>query len=224
MIMEGINWFDAIVVGLIILFGLRGLTNGIMKEIFGILGLIGGLWIAVRYKEMAGAWIASKVPALQNANGIFSGDTTQTLIGFLAVLFGVWIICLILGEIISKLFKWSGLGFVDRIGGFAFSVAKIFLIFAVIITFARGPMMLNEQTKKFFETSAVAPVLLSVGKWIMDLKDDPVVKENLQNLEQKASEILTPSEDNATEIQNNISNEVFDINQSLDLNVSEGRL
>ena len=41
--LEGINWFDAVVIALIVLFGLRGLANGIIKEIFGILGLIGGL-------------------------------------------------------------------------------------------------------------------------------------------------------------------------------------
>ena len=54
--LEGINWFDAAIIALIVLFGLRGLTNGIIKEIFGILGLIGGLILAVRYKAMAGAW------------------------------------------------------------------------------------------------------------------------------------------------------------------------
>ena len=47
--LEGINWFDAVVIALIVLFGLRGLANGIIKEIFGILGLIGGLILAVRY-------------------------------------------------------------------------------------------------------------------------------------------------------------------------------
>ena len=35
--LEGINWFDAAVIALVVLFGLRGLTNGIIKESMGSL-------------------------------------------------------------------------------------------------------------------------------------------------------------------------------------------
>ena len=160
--LEGINWFDAVVIALIVLFGLRGLANGIIKEIFGILGLIGGLILAVRYKAMAGAWISEKIYNLKSATSVLSGDSTELLAGFLAILFGTWIICLILGEIISKFFKWSGLGFVDKLGGFIFSSAKIFLIFAVVATMIKGSALLNEQTKGFFSTSAVYPHLVNV--------------------------------------------------------------
>ena len=196
--MEGVNWFDVGCLVLVALFGLRGITNGIIKEIFGILGLIGGLFAAMRYKTMAGEWIAAKIPALQNTNSVLSGDTTQVIIGFIAVLFGVWIVCLVIGEIISKFFKWSGLGFVDKIGGFVFSVSKIFLIFAVIVTLASGPISKNEQTKKYFESSKTAPIFLKIGNWILDLKDDPKVKQNLDAIGSKASEILSSGEKNST--------------------------
>lgn len=200
--MEGINWFDVGCLVLVVLFGLRGITNGIVKEIFGILGLIGGLFAAMRYKTMAGEWIAAKIPALQNANSVLSGDTTQVVIGFIAVLFGVWIVCLIIGEIISKFFKWSGLGFVDKIGGFVFSVSKIFLIFAVIVTLASGLISKNEQAKKYFESSKTAPIFLKIGNWILDFKDDPKVKQGLDSIGSKAGEILSSGESNSTGEQN----------------------
>ncbi|WP_299186119.1 CvpA family protein [uncultured Campylobacter sp.] len=200
--MEGINWFDVGCLVLVVLFGLRGITNGIVKEIFGILGLIGGLFAAMRYKSEAGEWIAAKIPALQNANSVLSGDTTQVVIGFIAVLFGVWIVCLIIGEIISKFFKWSGLGFVDKIGGFVFSVSKIFLIFAVIVTLASGLISKNEQAKKYFESSKTAPIFLKIGNWILDFKDDPKVKQGLDSIGSKAGEILSSGESNSTGEQN----------------------
>ena len=196
--MEGINWFDVGCLVLVVLFGLRGITNGIVKEIFGILGLIGGLFAAMRYKTMAGEWIAAKIPALQNANGVLSGDTTQVLIGFIAVLFGVWISCLIIGEIISKFFKWSGLGFVDKIGGFVFSVSKIFLIFAVIVTLASGPMSMNEQTKRYFESSKTAPIFLKIGNWILNLKDDPKIKQSLDSIGSKMDDKLLKDQNSTT--------------------------
>ncbi len=221
--MEGINWFDVGCLVLVVLFGLRGITNGIVKEIFGILGLIGGLFAAMRYKTMAGEWIAAKIPALQNANGVLSGDTTQVLIGFIAVLFGVWISCLIIGEIISKFFKWSGLGFVDKIGGFVFSVSKIFLIFAVIVTLASGPMSMNEQTKRYFESSKTAPIFLKIGNWILNLKDDPKIKQSLDSIGSKMDDKLLKDQNSTTRINSdqNQSTEPSDFNASSEVNSTE---
>lgn len=221
--MEGINWFDVGCLVLVVLFGLRGITNGIVKEIFGILGLIGGLFAAMRYKTMAGEWIAAKIPALQNANGVLSGDTTQVLIGFIAVLFGVWISCLIIGEIISKFFKWSGLGFVDKIGGFVFSVSKIFLIFAVIVTLASGPMSMNEQTKRYFESSKTAPIFLKIGNWILNLKDDPKIKQSLDSIGYKMDDKLLKDQNSTTRMNSdqNQSTEPSDFNASSEINSTE---
>nr|WP_315004513.1 CvpA family protein [uncultured Campylobacter sp.] len=221
--MEGINWFDVGCLVLVVLFGLRGITNGIVKEIFGILGLIGGLFAAMRYKTMAGEWIAAKIPALQNANGVLSGDTTQVLIGFIAVLFGVWISCLIIGEIISKFFKWSGLGFVDKIGGFVFSVSKIFLIFAVIVTLASGPMSMNEQTKRYFESSKTAPIFLKIGNWILNLKDDPKIKQSLDSIGSKMDDKLLKDQNSTTRMNSdqNQSTEPSDFNASSEVNSTE---
>ena len=221
--MEGINWFDVGCLVLVVLFGLRGITNGIVKEIFGILGLIGGLFAAMRYKTMAGEWIAAKIPALQNANGVLSGDTTQVLIGFIAVLFGVWISCLIIGEIISKFFKWSGLGFVDKIGGFVFSVSKIFLIFAVIVTLASGPMSMNEQTKKYFESSKTAPIFLKIGNWILNLKDDPKIKQSLNSIGSKMDDKLLKDQNSTARmnLDQNQSTEPSDFNASSEVNSTE---
>lgn len=221
--MEGINWFDVGCLVLVVLFGLRGITNGIVKEIFGILGLIGGLFAAMRYKTMAGEWIAAKIPALQNANGVLSGDTTQVLIGFIAVLFGVWISCLIIGEIISKFFKWSGLGFVDKIGGFVFSVSKIFLIFAVIVTLASGPMSMNEQTKKYFESSKTAPIFLKIGNWILNLKDDPKIKQSLDSIGSKVDDKLLKDQNSTARMNSdqNQSTESSDFNASSEVNSTE---
>ena len=221
--MEGINWFDVGCLVLVVLFGLRGITNGIVKEIFGILGLIGGLFAAMRYKTMAGEWIAAKIPALQNANGVLSGDTTQVLIGFIAVLFGVWISCLIIGEIISKFFKWSGLGFVDKIGGFVFSVSKIFLIFAVIVTLASGPMSMNEQTKRYFESSKTAPIFLKIGNWILNLKDDPKIKQSLDSIGSKMDDKLLKDQNSTVRMNSdqNQSTELSDFNASSEVNSTE---
>jgi len=164
--MAASQWFDIIVIGLIVLFGLKYLASGIIRELFGLAGIIGGIYLAVRYKTEAGTWISQNVYDLTQ-NGTISPDGTIALAGFLAVLFGVWIACLILGEILSKLFKLSGLGFIDKLGGMIFGVAKIFLILAVIATLTHSSALLNKQTKPFVEDSKVYPYLLKFGEMIV---------------------------------------------------------
>lgn len=201
------NWFDIVTLGLIFLFGLRGLSNGIIKEIFGILGLIGGLMAAVKFKVEAGAWISANVYDLSKGSSI-SGGGTEMLAGFLAVLFGTWIVCLILGEILSKLMSLSGLGIIDRIGGVIFSTAKIFLIFAVVASMIKTSAFLNTQTKPLVEKSVVYPYLLAFGDKILQIKDIPQIKDavakELKNFDfddinsSSNSAIMTTIESNTT--------------------------
>ena len=211
---ENMNWFDIIALGLILLFGLRGLVNGIIKEIFGILGLIGGLIVAVRFKEKVGNWISANVYDLKNVAGVINGDTTELLVGFLAILFAVWIVCLIIGEIVSKFFKWSGLAFIDKIGGFCFSVAKIFLIFAVLASMAKFTISTNKQIKTFFDESVFYPYFTKVGDWIIDMKDNPEIQKTFKDVKEKIEDSIG--------IENNISS---DLNFGLtDSNISNSDL
>lgn len=203
--MNAINWFDIVVIGIIVLFGLRGLTNGIIKEVFGILGLIGGLFLAVRYKEIAGQWISANIYDLSSGSSI-TGSGTEVLAGFLVVLFSVWILCLILGEILAKLIGATGLSIIDRLGGFLFSSAKIFLIFSVLAVLIHASAFLNKQTKPYFEKSITYPYLLHAGNTIMQIGENQDIKNTLEEAKDNFSGMiqneLNATEDNKTNINN----------------------
>lgn len=197
--MSASEWFDAIVIGLIVIFALKYLTSGVIRELFGITGVIGGIYFAIRYKAEAGAWVSQNVYDITK-NGSVGIEGTEVLVGFLAVLFGFWIVCLILGEILSKLINLSGLGFLNRLGGAIFGVAKIFLILSVIVALTQGAVMLNKQTKPYVENSKVYPYLLKFGTMIlgdlnfmkMDFWGDKITKNtsedtNITNLDSNES-------------------------------------
>ncbi|WP_297574971.1 CvpA family protein [uncultured Campylobacter sp.] len=183
----GANWLDIIVLALILIFGLKGLKSGMVREIFGIAGLIGGLYFAIRYKSGAGAWIDQNIYSLDRIN-IVGGDGTQVAVGFLALLFSIWIICLILGEILAKLFSLSGISFVDRIGGFLLSGSKIFLILSVFAALIKTSAFLNETTRPYFKDSLIFPYLLSTGQKIMDI-DYTTIKESIENVNNGAKKL-----------------------------------
>jgi len=44
--MENLNYFDIVVLGLVVLLGLKGFLRGFIKEAFAFIGIVGGFFIA----------------------------------------------------------------------------------------------------------------------------------------------------------------------------------
>lgn len=159
--MQEFTIFDMVVLGITLVLGLKGLFRGLIKEVFGIVGIIGAIFVASRISGDIGGLIAPFL-ALEN-------QTTIKLIGFIISLIGFWLIVYVLGMIVSKIFSASGLGLFDRIFGFIFGAAKVFLIFSVI---AYALYQVNSFKKAIDNKTAgsvVMPHLISVGSYIIKL-------------------------------------------------------
>ena len=59
--MEFVTLFDVVVVSLVLILGIKGVISGLIKEIFGLVGLIGGIVVASRFAAKAGQIISDKV-------------------------------------------------------------------------------------------------------------------------------------------------------------------
>ena len=123
--MEAVSWFDLAVVALVLVLGIKGLLNGFIKEIFGIIGLIGGVIVASRYADEVGELISKNIYAI--------AENLWFHIGFLITLIVFWVVCLGLGHIFNKMLKMSGFSFLDRLLGLIVGSAKIFLVFAIFV-------------------------------------------------------------------------------------------
>ncbi|ASM39868.1 CvpA family protein [Campylobacter sputorum] len=176
--MSVVNWFDAIILGIIILVGIKGAINGLIKEIFGLIGIIGGLIFATRFdgaQELISTYL-------------YQTDNKQMLsfIAFIASFIVFWLACLIIGNILTKFIRVSALGFFDRLGGLVFGCAKVFLIFSVIFVVITNIYVLNLKIEPILRGSVVYETMLECGKWIMNInidkiKDDLNIK--IQNLD-----------------------------------------
>ena len=159
--MQEFTTFDIVILSITLLLGLKGLMKGFIKEVFGLVGIVGGIFVASRMSEDIGGMIA---PIL----GLENGATIQ-LIGFIVGLIGFWIILYLAGIILSNIFSASGLGIFDRILGFLFGSAKIFFIFSVI-TYAVYQIesfqnLMNEKVSN----SMTFPFLVKTGSFIVKL-------------------------------------------------------
>ena len=181
--MQDLNIFDIVIIGITLVLGLKGLFRGLIKEVFGIVGIIGAIFVASRVSDDIGNLIAPFL-ALEN-------QTTIKLIGFIVALIGFWIIVYLLGIIVSKIFSASGLGVFDRIFGFIFGAAKVFLIFSVIAYALYQVQSFKNAIDDKTSDSMVMPHLLSVGSYIIKLDTSSITS----NIEKTVDTVVDSAKD-----------------------------
>jgi len=166
--LENINVFDLVVVVLVVLLGLKGLFRGFTRELFGLLGIVGGVFIASRLSNEVGDIINSIIP--------MDNENTIVLSGFVAALVVFWIIAYLLGVILEKIFSASGLGIFDKILGFTFGAGKIFLLFSIIAYASTQVKMVNDNIQPRLKDSMVFPILTEAGSYIIKLDTGNIQK------------------------------------------------
>jgi len=57
--MSHFNYFDIVILGLSVLLGLKGLIRGFLKEIFALIGIVGGVFVASRIANDIGTFLAN---------------------------------------------------------------------------------------------------------------------------------------------------------------------
>ena len=159
------NYFDLIASVIILLLGLKGIINGFFKEVFGLIGIIGGIFIASRVGDEVGQYLSDMIFN-------FSNPSAVSFTGFLFTLAAFWIVMIIVGFAFKKLSSLSGLGPIDKILGFVFGAGKFFLIAAVIAFAVYNIKAIRTTLDTSLQGSVLFPVLVETGRFIM--KIDPV--------------------------------------------------
>lgn len=203
--MQDLSIFDLVIVAITFILGLKGLFRGFIKEVFGIIGIIGAIFVASRISNEVGDAIA---PILS-----IQSEATIKLIGFVIALVGFWLIVYICGTIISKIFAASGLGIIDRFFGFLFGASKIFLIFSVIAYSLYQVQSFKKIMDEKFKTSFVMPHLISVGSYIIKL-DTTAITNSVDKVVNSAetSKIL---EETTNEIKENIQSTTNSVKEAV---------
>jgi membrane protein required for colicin V production len=156
-----LNLFDIIVLTLITILGLKGLIRGFIKEVFGLVGIVGGVFVASRISKPVGELINNLIP--------IDNESTRLLFGFIVSIVGFWAIAYLIGIAISKISSLSGLGIFDRLFGFIFGAAKVFLIFSIIIYAISQVEAIKNSLDKKTNGSIMYPILQEAGSYIIKL-------------------------------------------------------
>lgn len=173
--MENVSLLDLVSISLILFLGIKGILRGFVKEVFGLIGIIGGIYIASKYAQVGGEYLDANFLNLQNKASIY-------LIGFIAVLILFWIVATFIGSMLGKLVNSSGLGIVDKILGFIVGGAKIFLIFSVIIYVLSSIGIFKSSLNSIFEGSMMYPIFKEVGSKIVQIDPAQLNKEAVEKI------------------------------------------
>ncbi len=186
--MMDFNYFDVTIAAIILILGIKGFLQGFIKEAFGLVGLVAGVYFASRLSDTAANFIDTNFFHLEN-------QSLLKLIGFLAILTIIWLGATILGAIFSKLTSQSGLGFLNRLLGFIAGGGKYFLIFALIVTALSNVTLVKDNLEKYVKDSVLYPYLKQSGSYLINL--DPA----LMGLTTKKE---APTDNNASHVDANI--------------------
>jgi len=201
------NYFDITIGAIVLILGIKGFMSGFIKEVFGLVGLVGGVYLASRLSDDAATFIDSNFIHIENT-------ALLKLLGFLAILTVVWLSATILGSIFSKLTSMSGLGFINRLLGFIAGGGKYFIIFALIVTALSNVTLVKDNIGKYVNDSVLYPYLLKTGASIIHLDPKVLGLEESSTTQLVTSAVKEVTNQNDTNNSNNTKTVNKDHNKS----------
>lgn len=134
---------DIIIAALLVIGLIGGLRDGVVKQVAGLAGLIGGLLIGRAFYVPVGEWLAA----------VFGMSAEVAHItAFILILIVVPLLFSLAGWLVSKILHAICLGWINRLLGGAVGILKSALLVGVIITgiefFDKGDELISEPNKE----------------------------------------------------------------------------
>ena len=187
------NYFDLVVSVIILFLGLKGIINGFFKELFGLLGIVGGIFVASRVGDEVGQKLSDMIFKFDN-------DAAISFTGFLVTLATFWLLMVGVGYIFKQLSNISGLGAVDKIFGFVFGASKFFLIASIIAFSAYNIKAIKNSIDSSLQNSVVFPIMVKTGQYIMKIDPTEVSKDISSSVEDAGKSVNDAIESSAKQI------------------------
>jgi membrane protein required for colicin V production len=119
------NYIDIIILVPCLWFAFKGFKNGFFKEIASLGALIIGLWLAVSFSDFLAGVIQGETD--------FVKDSYIPIVSFVVIFIGVVVLVHLLSKALDKLIKAIALGWLNKMAGMVFGLAKAILILAGLL-------------------------------------------------------------------------------------------
>jgi membrane protein required for colicin V production len=155
-----VNWIDAILIVVVVFFGLRGFFRGLFREIFSIAGLIAGFLLAVTYARP----VASTAEAIWPISPLVLKGSA-----FIAIFFVVYFLMSTAGWLLHRSERLLFLKTLNRAGGIAIGAGKGAALAALVVFFLSQTSWLPRPTRDNFNGSYLVPPLSYLAESLIRL-------------------------------------------------------
>lgn len=156
------NQVDAAVLLILGLAAVRGYVRGILRESFGVLGLVGGIVAGLAYSQQLSDVLVSR--------GFLRG-VEAPFVAAPMLFVGVYLVATILGLLAHRLAKTFFLGGLDRIGGIAFGLVRGLALSGLLLALAsqwlpKDYLQLVDASKSGTSLTKLGMVIVDAGRRI----------------------------------------------------------
>lgn len=147
--------FDLIFAISLVLFALRGVKNGLVVEVAGIFSLVAGFWAAR-------SWHGALAPRLT----FISDPSWQSMAACVLLFIGAMLAVALAARLLKKIIAFSFAGWLDKILGALFAVAKAILVWALIFIvleklFRDAPFLRDSRALPYFQA-----IVAQIREWL----------------------------------------------------------
>ncbi|TLE08673.1 CvpA family protein [Helicobacter bilis] len=193
--METKHYVDIAVIIIVAVLGLRGLKNGLIHEIMGVLGVVLGIYFASKYCIDGAKYIELVGLSFENRHILL-------MFAFILILALVWIGFLVLGVIVARFVViLPEIAIINYFGGYVFSALKYFVILCVVVYGLTQVGFLKDPIKNLTEGTRSYPIMYEVAEKIMSI-------EALQDLQKQYVEVEETAKKEVKKAATKAANEV----------------
>lgn len=146
------NWLDYTFLIVVIVYAIHGFARGFSRLVVGLVATVAGLLVACWTYGVAASYLLPYVSSKSVAN----------VLGFLIIFMVIQVLGAIIGKILQKIFKATGLGWLDRLLGLAFgSLKAVVLGIILILILTAFPM---KAVPESVAHSRIAPYLIDAAQ------------------------------------------------------------
>ncbi len=158
-----LSLFDLLLIGVITLLSIQGFMRGVLREVFGLIGLVIGAYFASCLSVEAGQFIDSQLYHLNDPKIL-------QLLGFLGIFFIFWVSAVLMGKILYTLSHKGELSFLSRFFGWLVSWVKYFVVMSFLIIALSSVKIGEESIAKYTASSQLYPIYKQMTSMLLCFK------------------------------------------------------
>ena len=150
------NWLDIVIIIPAAWYAYKGLKNGLIYELSSIVALVLGVWATVHYSDVLAARMGE--------------GQTYKIIAFAVIFIATLVLVHFAGKLMEKAVKLMIPSFFNNLVGLLFGVAKVVIVFSVLLMFIEKVDTKEVILKPKFKTESfcykyVQPVAPFLTDW-----------------------------------------------------------